>query len=114
VRPAGPARVQQHGRGGPAGSRRLRGRRHRHHADLPAGRQIRKKLKRRGVETGITCVYSAEPPVAALPPDLDDRLCDRGRVRNRLPSQMSLPGIFGYALAAVVLDALATPQRPAL
>jgi len=27
---------------------------------------------------------------------------------------MSLPGIFGYALAAVVLDALATPQRPAL
>jgi len=27
---------------------------------------------------------------------------------------MSLPGIFGYALAAVVLDALATSQRPSL
>jgi tRNA A37 threonylcarbamoyladenosine dehydratase len=72
----------------------------------PLARQVRKMLRRRGVDSGITCVYSVEVPSPPLPPDLEDWSYDRGRIRNRLPSQMSLPGIFGYTLAALVLDHL--------
>lgn len=76
----------------------------------PLASQVRQRLRRRGVDGDFTCVYSTEKPAPALPPDLGDRTCDRGRVRNRLPSQMSLPGIFGYAVAAAVLDRLADPD----
>ena len=73
----------------------------------PLAKKLRQRLGRLGVRAGIPCVYSEERPAPALPPDLGDLSCDRGRVRNRLPSQMSLPGIFGYALAALALDRLA-------
>ena len=81
----------------------------------PLAREVRRRLKRRwisgridGDQSGaITCVFSDEPPAPPRPPDLDDRTCERGRVRNRLASQMSLPGIFGYTLAALALDRLA-------
>lgn len=73
----------------------------------PLARQVRSRLKRRGIAGGILCVYSLETPMAPLPPDLGDRLLERGRVRNRLPSQIGLPGTFGYALAGLVLDRLA-------
>jgi len=73
----------------------------------PLARQVRKRLRRRGVDGGITCVFSTEPPAPPREPDLGDRTYDRGRVRNRLPSQMSLPGIFGYTLASLALDWLA-------
>ena len=73
----------------------------------PLARQVRKRLRRRGVDGGITCVFSTEPPAPPREPDLGDRTYDRGRVRSRLPSQMSLPGIFGYTLASLALDWLA-------
>ena len=57
---------------------------------------------------GITCVYSEESPAASLEPDPENFDPDRrGRIRRRQPSNMSLPGIFGYALAAVALERLA-------
>jgi tRNA A37 threonylcarbamoyladenosine dehydratase len=80
----------------------------------PLAKKVRQRLGRLGIREGIPCVYSEEPPGAALPPDLTDLSCDRGRIRNRLPSQISLPGIFGYALAALVLDLLAAPRPPAV
>ncbi len=73
----------------------------------PLARKVRGRLRRQGVARGIRCVWSREPPAGALPADLGDLTSDRGRVRNRLPSQMSLPGMFGYALAALVLEHLA-------
>jgi len=72
----------------------------------PLARHVRKFLKRRGFAAGIPCVWSEEVPASPREPDLGDRTCERGRVRNRLPSQMSLPGIFGYALATMALDRL--------
>lgn len=84
-----------------------------HVADLeatsvcPLARQVRSRLRRRGVAGGITCVFSTEPPAPPREPDLGDRTYDRGRLRNRLPSQMSLPGVFGYTLASLALDRLA-------
>jgi len=72
----------------------------------PLARQIRKRLRKRSIEGGIRCVWSVEPDaVEPLEPD-PERMLDRGRVRNRLPSMISMPGIFGYACAAEAMDAI--------
>jgi tRNA A37 threonylcarbamoyladenosine dehydratase len=73
----------------------------------PLAKKLRARLKHRGVDHGITCVYSVESPAPPLPPDPGDLTYERGRVRNRLPSHIGLPGMFGYALASLVLDRLA-------
>jgi len=73
----------------------------------PLASRVRKFLRRRGVTAPLPCVWSEEPPAAALPPDLEDRTLDRGRVRNRLPSAIAVPGAAGYALASLALDRLA-------
>lgn len=73
----------------------------------PLAKMLRKYLRRRGVTEGIQCVYSLEPAGDhALPPDAADLLLERGRVRNRIPSSIVMPGIFGYALAGMVIDHL--------
>jgi tRNA A37 threonylcarbamoyladenosine dehydratase len=74
----------------------------------PLARMVRKYLKRRGVLTGISCVWSTEQAAKPLPPDENEpRLDTRGRVRNTLPGVITMPGIFGYALAQMVLDSVA-------
>jgi tRNA threonylcarbamoyladenosine dehydratase len=73
----------------------------------PLARAVRKALSKQGVRTGITCIYSEEAPLPPLPPDEDDEVLRRGRVRNRLPSLSVMPGIFGYALAGEVIQRLA-------
>ncbi len=72
----------------------------------PLARQLRRYLRRRSVSGSIGCVYSVETAVKPLPPDEEDVSCRRGRVRNRLPSLMTMPGVFGYALAQMVLDSI--------
>lgn len=74
----------------------------------PLAKQLRKYLRKRTITSGIQCVYSTEPAGDhSLPPDEEDLLFQRGRVRNRIPSLMVMPGIFGYTLAGMVLDYLA-------
>jgi tRNA A37 threonylcarbamoyladenosine dehydratase len=74
----------------------------------PLARKVRQYLKRRGIDSGLTCVYSVETPsVRPGPPDDSEALLRRGRIRNRLPGAGALPGIFGYACAAVVLKKIA-------
>lgn len=70
----------------------------------PLAGRVRKYLRRRGVTAPIPCVWSEEEPAEALAPDTDDPRYDRGRIRNRLPSGIALPGIFGYAVASLALD----------
>lgn len=73
----------------------------------PLAKRVKKYLRKRGVSTGIPCVWSAEKAVKPLPPDEDEPHLDgRGRVRNTLPSLITMPGIFGYAIAQLVLDAI--------
>jgi len=74
----------------------------------PLASRVRKFLRRQGIDAPVPAVWSEEPPCKALPPDLGDQVLDRGRVRNRLPSGIALPGIFGYALASLILDRLAS------
>lgn len=77
----------------------------------PLAKQLRKYLRKRGITSGIPCVYSTEPAGDhSLPPDLDDLLLRRGRVRNCIPSLIIMPGIFGYTLAGMVLDHIAAKR----
>lgn len=80
----------------------------------PLARKVRSYLGRRGIRTGIRCVFSTEvPPVEAGPPDDSEMLERRGRIRRRLPGIGPLPGMFGYACAAEALRLLARPApRP--
>lgn len=76
----------------------------------PLGRHVRARLRRRGVQGGITAVWSVEPgdevrPDAAKESDgTAPAVPLRGRARHTLASQMTIPGVFGYALAALALD----------
>lgn len=71
----------------------------------PLAKVVKKYLRKRDIVTGIPCVWSVEQSVKPLPPDEDEpRLDNRGRVRNTLPSLITMPGIYGYALAQMVLD----------
>ena len=72
----------------------------------PLAKQIRKRLRKRSIEGGIRCVWSLEPDdMGPLEPERE-RVLDRGRVRNRLPSLISMPGIFGYACASEAIEVI--------
>lgn len=73
----------------------------------PLARVVRRGLRKYGINRGITAVYSVEAPLDPLPPDEEEQLLDRGRIRNRLPSLGYMPGIFGYAAAGIVITAMA-------
>ena len=79
--------------------------------DCPLAARVRKMLRRRGYASGVRCVWSGEKhPARPLPPD-DDPRYDRGRVRNTLPSSMSIPAVFGFALASEALSHLSSHDR---
>jgi tRNA A37 threonylcarbamoyladenosine dehydratase len=72
---------------------------------------IRKRLRRRGISNGITCVYSEEPPLrGTTPDDLPDfenpsKTCD-GKDRAPLGSTPWLPPVFGFHAAAQAVQFL--------
>jgi tRNA A37 threonylcarbamoyladenosine dehydratase len=74
----------------------------------PLARMVRRRLHRRGVFTGIRCVYSIEPPVRAPDADLlpDETVhtsgegAGHGRHRPPMGTIPWIPGIFGLTLAA--------------
>jgi tRNA A37 threonylcarbamoyladenosine dehydratase len=72
----------------------------------PLARRLRSRLKRSGVTTGITCVYSTEPiPVEHEPEGAESKSSALMRGRNRAPlgSLPTLTAIFGLILANEVL-----------
>jgi tRNA A37 threonylcarbamoyladenosine dehydratase len=78
----------------------------------PLGKQLRKRLRRRGVDlSAVTAVYSIEPAGEPLPPDPEEGWLERGlgRERHRQPSLPTLPGIFGYAAANAAIGLLVGP-----
>lgn len=69
-------------------------------------RQMRQRLRKRGIQKGVPVVFSSEPP---LPPGPMENIAGaRGRVVNGTASYM--PGIFGLMLAGLVIEALAQSQ----
>ena len=69
----------------------------------PLSRQIRKRLRNRGVGRGISCVFSTERvDFSYIDPEDEtagEDLYDRGLKRRVLGSLPTLPGIFGLILA---------------
>lgn len=80
-------------------------------AGCPLARKVRKGLRKRGVEKGITVVFSTEPPQQPLPPDEEEQTLARGHIRNRQPSLSTLPGIFGYTIANAAIMKLSRFQK---
>ncbi|MCQ2603453.1 MAG: tRNA threonylcarbamoyladenosine dehydratase [Spirochaetia bacterium] len=73
----------------------------------PLARALRKHLRRRGIESGIPCVYSVESPdnnaLIAPDEDNDDSSLKRGRPRNILGSYPAVTAIFGITLADMAI-----------
>ncbi len=70
----------------------------------PLGRRVRKGLRRRGIERGVTCVHSVEPVDFTYrdPGEEggeDGPEFERGRPRRTLGSLPTLPAIVGLTLA---------------
>jgi tRNA A37 threonylcarbamoyladenosine dehydratase len=81
-------------------------------------RFVRKRLKKRGIRSGIQCVYSEEPAAAgpAQEADLPDfeepsRTVD-GQHRPPLGSCAWLPPVFGFTAAAEAVRLLLEQPRP--
>lgn len=80
----------------------------------PLARMVRRRLHRRGVFTGIRCVYSLEPPArshdADRLPDQENRnsgeSTGHGRQRPPIGTIPWIPGIFGLTLAAEAVQAI--------
>lgn len=73
--------------------------------NCPLARQVRKRLRRKEIDTHIPCVYSTQL-ISELPPsaidrssDEDEKTLDRGRRRNSLGSLPSITGMFGLIAA---------------
>jgi tRNA threonylcarbamoyladenosine dehydratase len=84
------------------------------HADLmkshtcPLARQVRRKLKRRGVGSGIEVIFSSEEVDFDYRDPQDEtageQILQRGRQRRVLGSMPTITGMFGLMLAQLVID----------
>lgn len=77
----------------------------------PLARQIRRRLKRSGIESGIQCVYSIEQiPEDAMIKEgetwTEEDVMPRGRPRRTLGSSSCITGIFGLTLAQEAVNRL--------
>ncbi len=76
----------------------------------PLARVVRRGLRAAGVDpAGIDAVWSEEPPLGPVTAAPGAHLPQEPGVTRRQPSNMMLPGMFGYALAARALERLACP-----
>jgi tRNA A37 threonylcarbamoyladenosine dehydratase len=85
--------------------------------NCPLAKRLRGRLRRAGIERGISCVFSTEAvtfhyqePEERLP-DLDAPHAGRGRQRHSLGSLPTLTGIFGLIIANAVILKLTEQHR---
>jgi len=70
----------------------------------PLAKSVRKRLRRMGIEAGITCVYSTEAvDKSSVLDTTEENYFDSGRQRNPMGSLAMISGIFGYTAAAEAL-----------
>ena len=77
----------------------------------PLARNLRKYLRRRGIDHGILCVYSTELPdqeALKAPEEIeaDDEQYHRGRERNILGSYPPVTAVFGITIADLAIRML--------
>jgi len=73
----------------------------------PLARRIRKRLKKRGIEKGVVCVYGTQRPRGALGEEGDEETYIRGRKRTPRGSISYMTGMFGLVVACEALRILA-------
>lgn len=85
--------------------------------NCPLAKRLRGRLRRAGIERGISCVFSTEAvsyhyqePEERLP-SLDAPCAGRGRQRRSLGSLPTLTGIFGLIIANAVILKLTEQHR---
>ncbi|MBM9519273.1 tRNA threonylcarbamoyladenosine dehydratase [Desulforhopalus vacuolatus] len=71
----------------------------------PLARNVRRRLRRRGIDSGIASVYSIEPSAGGI--GGQEEFTEKGRGRNILGSLSTIPGIFGLTIANMALLHLA-------
>lgn len=75
----------------------------------PLARKVRRSIRDAGVDPGsIAAVWSEEPPRAPVTAVSGGHLPDEPGMVRRQPSNMMLPGMVGYALATLAVEALVT------
>lgn len=66
----------------------------------PLAKFIRKKLRKVGIDRGVRCVYSVEPPRNKIPPiGKEDESFRKGRPRKPIGSLSYATGMFGLLIA---------------
>lgn len=70
----------------------------------PLARLVRRDLRRLGIEQGVRCVYSTEPP--AMGSDPRDTAPGASGLRSPLGSLVQVTGCFGLRLAAEVIETI--------
>jgi tRNA threonylcarbamoyladenosine dehydratase len=78
----------------------------------PLAKHVRRRLRRQGVHQGVIAVYATEPARKPLPPDAPHNPIGGGRVRNRQPSLITMPAIFGITAANEVMMRLTRYRDP--
>ncbi|MDO8946380.1 MAG: tRNA threonylcarbamoyladenosine dehydratase [Desulfocapsaceae bacterium] len=83
--------------------------------NCPLARRLRQRLRRAGIERGISCVFSTEAvsyhyDEPEETPDPDEPMANRGRQRRSLGSLPTLTGIFGLVIANEVIMRLSSRQ----
>ena len=72
--------------------------------NCPLARTIRQRLRRRGIDRGIRCVFSPEQAYNKLPPVVrEEPRASRGRERAPLGSISFVTGIFGLKAASAAI-----------
>jgi tRNA A37 threonylcarbamoyladenosine dehydratase len=76
--------------------------------NCPLAKRLRQRIRRAGIERGISCVYSTEAVTwhydeQEETPDPDAPFSERGRKRRSLGSLPTLTGIFGLVIANAVI-----------
>lgn len=73
----------------------------------PLARHVRKRLRKREITSGVSCVYSTEPVDFDYKMPAEKADGSEGRVRNILGSMPTITGIFGLTIANYAIMALA-------
>ena len=80
----------------------------------PLARHVRRRLRRQGVTAGVIAVHSVEQARKPLPPETGQNPIGGGRIRNRQPSLITMPAIFGFAAANEVVLRISGYEQQAM
>ncbi len=73
--------------------------------NCPLAKALRKRLRKKGITSGVKCVYSEEKPLEVKIPQVEEEdYYKRGRDRIPIGSIATVTGVFGNTIAACVIE----------